>query len=69
MCEKVSLEALMCLKPALNPMRVLRSRARVETEVDMWDEIENCEKESERRRVAKNRVVAANFPPKFGGPS
>lgn len=43
----------MCLKPALNPMRVLWSWARVETRVDMWDEIEDREKKNERR-VAKN---------------
>lgn len=59
----------MCLKPALNPMRILRSRAKVETKVDMWDEIEDREKASERRRVAKNRALAANLPPKFEGPS
>lgn len=59
----------MHLKSALSPMGLPRSRAIAETRVDTWDEIEDREKTRERRGEARNRAVAANLPPKFGGPS
>lgn len=56
------------LKPALIPTRVLRSRARGETRVDIRDEMEDCGKTGGRRRKAKNRAAAVCKPsPKIRG--
>jgi len=64
--KSLSFGVLRFLKPALIPTRVLRAKA--ETRVDIWNEIEARGKERERRRKA-NRTMAANLSSKFGRPS